>query len=385
MHYFVCVRLDSFYARELTRQVPDLERETFVVLDGKTVLDASDDATAKGVVQGMPCSQAKALLASARYIERNHDDFKKAQIDWLNVLTSFTDVIEPLDQHEAIFDLSNHPRSVEVAELAIAALAAKSPRVVSGFGESKWIARLALEFGRSFNETDPTQFLSALPVHSLTLLSTEAREKLILLGYRDVGSLRAIPLEVLSGQFGTEGLLIHRLARAQHFEPVEPLYPERSISGQFHFQGSTDCLETVAAGYAALARKLGDKLNASDQETSDLVLHIECELSVITFTRTFSKPICNYLSLLASVRLLLEDKIKEPVYSIRATLPNLKRARRVQNGLFLQSSDNERRLTKAVLNVHSVFGQTSLCRGSEIELPRRVRLLKELGQIVGWR
>ena len=385
MHYFLCVRLESFYARELVRKVPDLGDSTFVVTDKGYVLDASDDALSRGVVSGMSVSQAKALLTSARFIERKIDDFRNAQREWLDTLVPFSDTIEPLDQHEAIVDLSGHPRSQEMANWAIQALSNHSPRVVTGYGESKWIARLALEFGRGEAQDDPLVFLAPLPVQSLVLLRPATRDKLHLLGYRNVESIRTLPLQVLLNQFADEGLLIHRLANAQHFEAVEAIYPDRSFGCLFPFEGGTDSLETIAAGCVALARQLGLKLLNEEQETSELLLHIEHEAKVVSFARTFSKPIRNELSLLASLRLLIEGKTEETVYSLRVTLPHLKRAKRVQNGLFAQRADGERKLSQAVSTVQTVFGQASLCRASEIELPRRVRLLKEMGQIVGWR
>jgi nucleotidyltransferase/DNA polymerase involved in DNA repair len=385
MHYFTCVRLESFYARELIRLLPDLESTTFVVLDSGLVLDASDDAISRGVAYGMPASQAKALLSSARFIERNPDDFRQAQLDWLDALIPFSDVLEPLDQHEAVIDLSDHPRAQEMETRAIEALSLHAPRVLTGFGESKWIARLAVEYGRSAGLRDPLDFLAPLPVQSLILLSPETREKLQLLGYRVVGSLRDVPLRVLSGQFPAEGLLIYRLAHAQHFEPVRAIYPERSLGGNFVFEGGTDSLETIGAGCSLLARQVGAKLLLEEQETSELLVHIEHESRIGSFSRTFSKPIRNELSLLASLKLLIDGKTKEPVYSLRVTLAHLKRAKRVQNGLFAQRSDGERKLSQAVAVVQNVFGEGALCKGCEIEVPRRVRLLKEMGQIVGWR
>lgn len=388
MHYFVCFRLESFYARELVRVHPNLGGETFVVVEDGTVLDASDDAAARGVIRGMPLIQAKALLSSARFIERNREELISAQRAWLDVLVPYTDVIEPIEQHEAVIDLSAHPRPQEMAGRAIRALTQHAPRVLSGFGESKWIARLAVEYGRSAD--DPLEFLAPLSVGSLSLISLEAREKLRLLGYRDVGSLRELPQQVLCRQFPAEGLLIYRLAHAQHYEPVQALYPEKSIGGLFAFEGGTDSLETVSAGCAELARSVGGRLLGEEQETSELRLHVEYESGVRTFTRTFSKPIRNELSLLASLRLLTdglgaEDKIEELIYSIRVTLPHLRRAKRVQNGLFAQRADTERKLGQAVATVQNVFGQTSIHTGAEIVLPRRIRVLKEMGGLVGWR
>ena len=389
MHYSVCFRLESFYARELARLHPNLEGESFVVVDSGLVLDASDDAAARGVTCGMPMNQAKALLSSTRFIERNREELIPAQRAWLDVLTPFTDVIEPIEQHEAVIDLSAHPRPQEMASLAIHALTGYAPRVLSGFGESKWIARLALEYGRLSD--DPLSFLAPLPVAALSLLSPESREKLLLLGYRDVGSLHELPLQVLCRQFPEEGLMIHRLAHAQHFEPVQALYPDRSIGGLFPFEGGTDSLETIGAGYAQLAKSVGGKLLAQEQETSELLLHIEYESGMRSYERSFSKPIRNELSLLASLRLLVEGLHaegilgEESVYSLRVTLPHLKRAKRMQNGLFTQRADTERKLGQAVATVQNVFGHSSIHTGAEIVLPRRIRVLKEMGSLVGWR
>lgn len=384
MHFFLCVRIEDFYVRDLVRREPALATDALVVIEGGKVLEASDDARLRGVGPGMPKSQAKALLQGGRFVERERDDFTMAQRAWLDRLIPFSDAIEPADQHEAFIDLSRHPRPEDIASLALAAVAENNPRTASGAGCSKWLSRLSVDQKEKGAVHEPKKFLCELPVTLLSPANQKAIDKLLGLGYSTIGQLQEVPLTVLYRQFGAEGQLIHQAANGRFFDPVKALYPEQSMGSYIAFEGGTESSEVLELGFIELAKELGGRLASEERETAEAFLHIEHEKGVNTRNRTFAKAISDERTLLCALRLMLSKLPEEPVYGLRVTLPRLKRARRVQTGLFGQRTDEVVRLQKALLRVNTVFGQSTVMLASDFEIPRRVRVLKEMGRVVGW-
>lgn len=386
MHFFLCIRLEAFYVKELVQKTPALAEETLVVLEEGRVLDVSDDARLRGVVPGMPKSQAKALIRGGRFIDREKDDFVRASRAWLDRLIPFTDAIEPIDQHEAVIDLSRHPRPEDLASLALAAVAESNPRTVSGAGCSKWLARLAVDRREAEGGVSaPREFLYGLPVDALVPVSAKAIAKLQALGYSTIGQVQEVPLDVLRRQFGSEGQVIHQAAHGKHFEPVRSLYPEATLSGYFPFEGGIDSLEVLESGCEELAKQLGGRISAMELETSEMFLHVEHERAVVSLSRNFSKPIRDERTFASAARLLLSKPPTELVYGIRASLPRLKQGKQVQANLFAMRSDQALKLERAVSRVQNVFGAATICFASEVEVPRRIRVLQEMGSLVGWR
>lgn len=387
MHYFLWVRLEGFYVRETMRLESGLDQSPLVVHKSGIVLDVSPEALARGVSPGLPLSQAKALLSGARFITHDPDRFTAAQTAWLDLLTPFSGVIEPRDQHEAALDLSDHPQPKHIASHIANALQAHGFKASCGAGCSKWLARLAADVN-DLNETavtDPAHFLAPLPIHRLLPVSRFALAKLEALGYGTIGQAQAVPSALLLRQFGNEGLTIARAAIGRLHEPVAPVYPERSLSAQFTFEGGTNSLEAVMAGCAALAEQLGSALAATEQEGSELVIHVLHDAHTITLARTFARPFTDERMLRRFLALLIGDGFKEPVHALRVSLLRLKRVKHVQTSLFsAQSADAKRSLERTLAQLRRKFGETSVRFAGDVRLPRRVQVLREWNGIVGW-
>jgi impB/mucB/samB family len=141
-----------------------------VMVRDKRVLDANRLARQRGVVPDMDVPQARNLVCEAKFIEWNEEEHVENQRKWLDVCTNFTGVIEPVDQHIAILDLSTHPNPLDIAERLVCLLVQKmSLRLRHGAGPSPWIAQLASQRPNSSTAAlDPGVFLAGLPVNDLT-------------------------------------------------------------------------------------------------------------------------------------------------------------------------------------------------------------------------
>lgn len=388
MRYILCVRLANFYVRGLTGRAGG---RPLVVLRDKQVLDSDSQAAEKGVFPGMSERQARAIVESAAFVPWDSEEHTQAQIEWLDRCTPYTDAIEPSDQHEAFLELSQHPQPHQIAKQLAQTL--ELPASLGAAG-SRWLASLAADFappGHLFDHavTEPADFLKGLPVECLTPVPCEHRERLAFLGYRKIGEIALLPMSVLQSQFGKDALTIRQAALGRLYQPVEPTYPPDSLSESLALEGGANNSQSIDDALGLLAGRLGERLISAERQSRELKLFVEMESGqLLALKRRFNKPIRCRLSALASLRLLLPADLDEPVVRLRALVPALERAPKLQRSLEGRLGDTGRKgeaVEIALKSVRTVFGDQAVVEGRHLNQPRRVLVIREWKESTGWR
>ena len=381
--YLLWVEMEGFYVDH-----HESTDKPLIVAREKIVLDANLIARKRGVRLGMEVRQAKAVVTDCVVKLWEPERYHARRNQWLNVCTDYTGVIEPLDQHIAALDLSGHPNPLDVTERMVRELVGKIKlNVHYGAATSVWISKLAADrhdLGRAVHT--PSEFLADLPVSDLLPVSEDARQRLTFLGYRSIGEVAQLPLDTLQGQFGEEAHLIFSASKGKHHQPVHAIYPLDSIQECLLFDGVVEDTDTIDNGLQAIAERVGRRLTDKGMQGSKLSIRLEFEERNYCKDRRFTKPIHNPLTTLIAMRLLIQDALDAPVVGIHVRLTDLEKTRYRQQeleGFNLRSKRPEAQ--SAVGYVRTVFGDQSLKLGSEIELPRRIRVLKEWQNATGWR
>ncbi|MBI1334853.1 MAG: hypothetical protein GC165_18460 [Armatimonadetes bacterium] len=381
--FILWIELAHFYVRNENPNLPE------VIVRDDVVLDTNDLAKDRGVTIGMPVKQAKAILKEGVFLPWESERYASKQSAWMDECIAFSDVIEPADQHALWIDLSQHPEPFEVAETLIRHLSHQTDHVVlSGIAQAKWIARLAARCGTGPSPlTDPKGFLSELSVHHLVPAALEHRQRLHFLGYAKIGRVAAIPFDVLQEQFGEDAYQIARAAEGTLSDEVEASYPPKSCLAKFTFEGVADTEEVLQNGLAKLAQELGDRLDRQSQQGNAMTATLEFEEKPpLTLQRTFSKPYQDARSVYICLNLLLGDALETPITVVHAALTELCKTGAVQESfLDAASSRLPRKFESSLRRIRAVFGDRSVQRGQEIQLPRRVRVLREWKHATGWR
>ena len=390
MHYFLCVRLENFFVLNSKALNDSNQKKPICVLRDKLVLDADPSARAKGVFYGMPERQARAILDKGIFVAWEIDDYREAQGVWLNRCLPFTSVIEPTDQHEAFFDLSSHPEPRDIASQLYQALGTAAHL---GAASSKWLASLAADSapcGHIFDEAvnDPKGFLEKRNVACLSPIAEEHRVRLAFLGYRTIGEVAKLPLQVLKGQFGADALAIRQAAIGRIYQPVEAVYPPKSLIEALNFDGGTSSTLELDEGLVKLSEAMGEKLVSQEKQGSEVRLYIEFESGKVqTIVRRFQKVVRCRQSAISALRLMIPRELNEPIYRIRVLMVNLTNVPRVQRDLTGRTPNEQRGASAeaALRSLRTVFGDQSVVQATEIQMPRRVRVLKEWKESTGWR
>lgn len=380
------IEVDGFYAARWPQEGP------LVVVRDEEVLDANERARACGVRTGTTLRDASNLIPNVKVRHWEADDYRERNERWLRVCPEFSDVIEPEDQHAAYLDLSRHPAAFDIADRAVAAVAeASGCPIRHGSGPSKWVAKLATEHGEwSQAVKDPEGFLAPLPVLLLRPVSIEARQRMHFLGYRTIGEVAGLDPGVLRDQFGLEALTIQLAANGLLGDPVREVYPPNTASDRILFPEPIESLEALEMNFKRLADRVGGLLSLKGLEGSNLEFGREEEGGWQTRTREFARPLRDPRTVFVGLQLVSgAAPPAEAISGIRIRLKELRRVRSYQPAFETiartAASDRAVQLGRALTQLQTTFGETSVRRASEVPLERRVRVLKEWGTALGWR
>ncbi|RYG26558.1 hypothetical protein EON82_02780 [bacterium] len=378
--YVLYLEWQGFYAND---SLPEPE----IVVREKTVLDANQSARERGIVVGMTVQEARNVVPEVVRRTWKEEDYVQRQRSWLDLCLPFTHRIEPLDGHIAAFDLSDHPRPLEIVERLMEELvAAVGLPLRFGAARSKWIARLAAR-GHGLEGGFDCGFLDALPIEDLLPIRVEHRERLAFLGYRKIGDVARLPLGVLKGQFGEAGWWIAQAAKGSLADPVVPCYPADCLASGFVFDGAPETEATLRNGFGVIAGELAEGLadrNVVGKRVYLTLWHEDGDRTVLE--RTFARPISTERDVMNALQSMLPVPPEKPIERLSVALLDLRKARRVQLDVEDRRSrtDAEESLGAAVTNVRTVFGEKAVQRGSEVVVPRWLRVRRAYRDAFGW-
>ncbi len=396
MHYFVCLRVLGLYALALQEADPKLATTPVCVHRTKSILDVNAQASARGVHRGMPLGEARSILPEGHFRKWDPEPYRGIQRRWLDHLCTFVNEIEPDFEHEAFADLTGHPDPVAMAIRARGYLTKQlGLEVQLGMGPSKWMARSLcgvapagmLEIVLREAVRSPGTAICDLPVNRLPVLR-ETSERLRFLGYTQIGRVREVPLEQLLRQFGEEGHVVYQACRGGWIDTLHPSYPDRSMAEGVAPEGGIQDLASLEECLRLLAKQLGSRLQSEDFFGKHLSLAIELESGVVQVRkRVFVKPLKCERTAWFAMKTMLESPPEEPIVRIQARLLELERIRRIQADLSGATDRREREISAASAFCHlrKVLGDECVKVGSELEEPRRVKVLRAWRDATGWR
>ena len=399
MQSILYLALRGFYVTVLHSAETELREKALVVHDNGHVIDSCELAQEKNVHPGTSLSEAKSILREGgSYFAVEPDRYLNAQRDWLNKCLDYSHVIEPESHSSAWIDLNGHPDPLDVATTLFQQLVANGYRLSAGMATSKWVAKLSaqkidtdaarLGIPQIDPIINPKQYLAALPTQLLYPVSIQARDRLVFLGYRRIGKVLQAPLSALKDQFGKETQLILQAAVGGPFEDVRAEYPPRSLSSQMQFESRVESKLELESACERMAVQLASQLCQLDRLAGHLTMNVDFEDGAVkTFAKTLVKPIQEATPFRALLKAALDQIcVESPVVGIRVLLSNLKNADRHQRSLDHRMSrrDTETLLMPVRSRLKSSFGTDSLQLASEMQVPRRIRLLRFWKHATGW-
>jgi len=381
--HFLFVGLQRFYVHTLepTDKAMVVHRDGFV-------LDACEKASLRGVAEGMSLHEAKALLREdGLYRPFEAEDYAEARERWLNLCLEFSDGIEPDLPGSAYIDLSAHPEPVDIANRLLTAL---NRPFRAALADAKWVARLAARTNLLPTlkvVTSSKEFLKPLPTGLLLPALPLSRQRLEFLGYRRIGDVARAPIRALKEQFGKEGIVIQRAANGLLGDRVVPSYPPDSVSERLAFDGRVESTLELQAGARELADRLSQRLLTMDREGGEVHLFVEFEERTERSFKQLAKPAQKAETLRVVLEHLLgKVELSEPVIAVRAMMPKLKPAGVRQYAFEPSTKPRERQKVAetTLLRIQTAYGSASVQKASEVEVSRRIQVMRAWQNATGW-
>jgi DNA polymerase-4 len=292
-----------FYAEVERADDPEL-RGRAVIVGGDprkrgSVLSASREALAVGVVEGMPVLEALERCPRARAIRTHMARYREVSGQLRAILRQEVDALEPMGLEAAFLDITGSSRAAEeiAGDLVRRVREQLAVPLRVGIAAAKFLAKLAAEEAgtadlRCIAVGEEARFLAPLSVERLPGVGPKTSATLARLGAKRVGELLGLDPATLESELGNHGLRILEYARGEEDSPVCAVRHAKSLSRESTFdevqldmgvlwerlQVLAQALETALLGEGLQARRVAVKIRYQDCDTT-------------TRSRTLSRPV----------------------------------------------------------------------------------------------
>ena len=235
----------------------------------KAVYDASKEALACGVRQGMPLREAYALCPQGVFLPLDEGKYADAFTTVLTMLANYSPVVEAGTAGSAFIDLryecpdySRVLQFVEEVRQIIEKRLQLHPFVsVASNKFVAWAASRVAGSGKVMVITgrEGKDFLKDVPV-CLLPASSRTLERLELLGIYRIGQLARLSLAAVSLEFGNEGKRLWELSNGIDESRLVPWSQVPMLKEQIYFEPAAETIGQVLASGGELLNRLSQQL-----------------------------------------------------------------------------------------------------------------------------
>ncbi len=321
------VDMDAFFVSvELVRR-PEL-RGLPVAVGGPgsrgVVASASYEARAYGVSSAMPVVRARRLCPDIVLLPGDHEFYWQVSARIMDILRTFTPLVEPLSVDEAFCDVSGaHSRPVEIARMIRGRV--RSEEDIScavGVASVKFLAKLGSKLAKPVpTPSGPSggvgvfevpvgqerEFLAPRPVGDIWGVGPATLAHLNRIGISTIGELAAFPLKRLEGVVGkAHGRHLHDLANAVDPRPVVSETAPKSMSRETTFPRDLCSHDVIGPELVALSDSVASRLRAAGVAGRTVTVKVRFgDFSTITRSHTVAGPVDSGVALAREAKRLL--------------------------------------------------------------------------------
>lgn len=375
------VDMDAFYASIEQRDDPSL-RGLPVIVGGTgargVVATASYEARKFGVGSAMAMSKARRLCPNGIFIDGNHAYYEAVSTQLMDILGSFSPMVEPLSLDEAFLDisgLSRHHASPEEMARAVKQRIYEELELVAsvGIAPNKFLAKLASDLEKPdgltiIREENVREVLRPLSVRRLWGVGQFTATQLAGLGITTIGDVADAPVERLAKVLGKQAYTLKELADGIDKRKVEPVRKVQSVGNEETFE--TDIWERadIEKELLRLSEKVGGRLRRKGLFALTVTLKVRFA-SFRTVTRSVTlKEGTQYDEVLYRTACELYDKVRatEPIRLLGVTASHLTDTEEVS--LFESDSDKKKKtLYRTVDALKAKFGASIITKANLID------------------
>ncbi|HXY92346.1 MAG TPA: DNA polymerase IV [Acidimicrobiia bacterium] len=316
------VDLDAFYASVEQLEHPELAGRPVIVggLGPRGVVAAASyEARRFGVFSATPMARARHACPDGVFLAPRFERYGEKSREVMEILRSFTPVVEPVASDEAFLDVSGTERvhgSARACAEAIRHRVREETGLTASVGvaSTKLVAKLASDLAKpdGLLVVEPgteLAFLHPLPVERLWGVGPATRRRLAELGVVTVGDLARLPEPTLVSSLGAaHGHHLHELARNRDTRPVQPDREVKSIGHEETFATDVTDRTRLEREVARLADGVAARLRRAGRVGRTVQLKVRYpSFRTITRSRTLREPTDLAGDIAAVAQALLRD------------------------------------------------------------------------------
>lgn len=282
------VDLDAFFASVEQLDHPAWKGKPVIVGGSPekhgVVSTASYEARRFGVHSAMPSSTAHRLCPQAIWTQGHFSRYKELSSKVMGILLDESPYLQQVSIDEAFLDVS--PTNVNTEHPFL--IAQRIQRRVSelgitcsiGVGTSKTIAKIASDMDKPRGLTvvypgRESDFLSPLPIRTMSGVGARAEEILHLHGIQTLGQLACAPSNLLKEIWGKNSEMMRRRCLGLDATPVQDDEEIKSISNEMTFSHDLLSFEEISAAVDTMAAKVSRRLRKKNLAGHTLILKIK--------------------------------------------------------------------------------------------------------------
>jgi len=384
--------MDAFYAAIEQRDDPAL-RGRAVIVGGRerrgVVCTASYEARPTGVHSAMPMGEAMRRCPHAVVIPPRMDRYLEVSAQVMEVMRSFSPLVEPMSLDEAFLDMTGSERLLgPPLEMAAKLRAAIFERTVEkgvgltgsvGVASNKFLAKLASDLNKPDGVTlvpfgGEAAFIAPLSLRKLWGVGPRTQARLQHLGLTTIGDL--VNEDRLKRELG-DRLASHllRLARAEDNRPVEPDRERKSLGAETTLEEDVRGLGAVQAVLRTQCQRVAAELRKKQVRAGGVRIKLRYSdtFSLATRQRSLTLPADDSESLLeVATELLSKLDLDAPIRLIGAAAYDLHADDAPRQYDLFDTPRRQRRtdLETTVDAIQTRFGPTKITFGRTKVLPR---------------
>ncbi len=369
------VDMDAFFASVEQRENPELQGRPVIVgadpQQGKgrgVVAACSYEARRFGVHSALPISQAWRLCPQATFVRPNGKLYSHVSRAVMEILSRFTDLVEPISIDEAFLDVTGSGRLFgppkSIAQQVKDSIRAEQRLTCSvGIAPNKFLAKIASDLEKPDGLTcvepgSERAFLAPLPVRAIWGVGPRTEVKLRELGIETIADVARRSLEFWSQTWGHHGEHLWRLSHGIDDRPVQPASGFKSLSHESTFSQDTEDLDAIRRVLLQLCGEVA--VRARKNKVAGRTVTLKWRYAdFTTLTRQTSlREATDDASRIYEVVTKLVQKLLPPAQKIRLVGVGLSdfRSEPTQVGLFDPPSAKKRELNASLDRIAEKFG-----------------------------
>ena len=377
--------MDAFFASVEQRDDPGL-RGLPVVVGGApprgVVAAASYEARKYGIHSAMPMARAVKLCPDLVVIPPNGEVYAQVSREVMEILGSFSPLVEPLSLDEAFVDITGterlHGPPRELAETLKARMRRELDLVVSvGVAPNKHVAKIASDLDKPdglvvVQPDEVSDFLRPLAVSRIFGVGPVTQRKLEAMEIHTIGQLAQRSERELSDRLGVVGQQIVRLARGEDSRPVEVHHEEKTVGHENTFAHDIEDLDELERVVQDQADRVAARLRRQGLAARVVVLKAKTADFVLrTRRRTLPRRTSDGSMLGKSARQLLAKLVRGGIGPLRLTgVSAADLAPEDEPGQLTfdePQRQQEKSLGQTLDQITAKFGKGSLVRGTKLK------------------